>query len=560
MSSVAKPGAAPRPGTTRSGSTAPFGFDASLAAFDRATRLAQSMFAFSGASIILVHEGEVWRSRFADILPSEDPGADEVMKSGEMLWIEDTLLDPRSKDNRLVIGPPFIRFTVAVPIRLQDGTTPGVLSVSGREPHAMNAEKAARLKDIADFIADEWTRTRALAALEKSLQERDQALERIERSEERLNIALALADVHVWELDYVQRKLFKSGAEDTFFPKPHTFESLHKDLYVTVDPRDRQAAEAAWKDHLENGTPYRPEHRINRDDGREVWAQSALKPIAGKDGRVTRIVGAVQNITARKRFEQAMVAAKEEADAANKAKSEFLASMSHELRTPLNAILGFAEIIREQLMGPLPAMYAGYAGDIYASGRHLLDLVNDILDIAKLEAGKVELHESEFDMDDLMAETLPSFGRRADAANVRILPEHEGLPIVRADRRLMKQILLNLISNALKFTPPGGSVSVAAKRMPGTGLELIISDSGVGMSVKEIEVALTPFGQVDSRIAHLHKGTGLGLPISRSLARLHGGDLRIESEPGNGTRAIVSLPESRVVAPRMRERKASIPR
>jgi len=161
----------------------PFGLDLSLAVFDRATRLAMSMFASAGASIILVHQGRIWRSRYAELLPSEDPVTESILRGGELFWVEDGLTDPRFRDHPLVVGPPFLRFTVGVPIRLADASTPGVLSVSGLEPQSFDPKKAARLKDIADFVADEWARAQAVAAQARSLRERDQALEALRQAQ-----------------------------------------------------------------------------------------------------------------------------------------------------------------------------------------------------------------------------------------------------------------------------------------------------------------------------------------------------------------------------------------
>jgi PAS domain-containing protein len=301
---------------------APFGLDLSMAVFDRATRLAKGLFESADASVILVHEGKVWRSRHAGDLPTEDPVTKAVMASGELFWVEDGSLDPRVADNPLVTGPPYLRFCASMPIRLRDGSTPGVLSISGLVPQAYDARKAGRLRDIVDFVADEWSRAQAD-------RERDAALERSERSEERLNLALTLANIHVWELDYVRRRLFKAGAEETFFVESQTYEDLYRDIYVTIDPRDRPLVQAAWKDHVDNGAPYRPEYRIARADGVEIWVMGAVELFTDVTGRPTRLVGAMQDITARKLAERALLQAKVEAESANRTKSTFLATMSH---------------------------------------------------------------------------------------------------------------------------------------------------------------------------------------------------------------------------------------
>ena len=230
---------------------------------------------------------------------------------------------------------------------------------------------------------------------------------------------------------------------------------------------------------------------------------------------------------------------------ANAAKSDFLALMSHELRTPLNAILGFSEVIKGELYGPLGhPKYREYAEDVHKSGVHLLDLINDVLDLSKIDAGKMDLRESRFTVAELVAESLLLVrGKAKDHVELRVaVPESL---VVFADRRFLKQILLNLLSNAIKFTPAGGVVRINAERL-GKGLALHVSDTGIGMSQAEIATAFSHYGQIDSRIARNHEGTGLGLPISKALAELHGGDLVADSTKGVGTTITLLLPEDRV--------------
>jgi len=250
--------------------------------------------------------------------------------------------------------------------------------------------------------------------------------------------------------------------------------------------------------------------------------------------------------------EAARMAAEYDSDAAhraNKAKSEFLATMSHELRTPLNAILGFSELIHAQMLGPLPAAYAGYAGDIHTSGRHLLDLINDILDLSKLEAGKFEIHDEAVDLKAVLSDCLLLMRGQAEKSLLVLIEQFAPhVPLIRADGRHMKQIALNLLSNAIKFTPRGGEVTVALHASRTGLVEFAITDSGIGMTPAEIEVALMPFGQIDSKIARRHQGTGLGLSITRALVEMHGGKLRLESEPGVGTTVSVAIPVARAAS------------
>jgi signal transduction histidine kinase len=245
--------------------------------------------------------------------------------------------------------------------------------------------------------------------------------------------------------------------------------------------------------------------------------------------------------------ERHALAMADEAKRASRAKSEFLASMSHELRTPLNAILGFTEIIKAQLYGPLGhGKYVEYAEDVYKSGAHLLDLINDVLDLSKIDAGKMELRETVFSVTDLINDTAMLLREKA-RGHVTMELCLSAPTQVMADRRLTKQILINLLSNAIKFTPRGGAITVGAQEKPGRGIEIHVADTGIGMTEAQIEKAFSLYGQVDSRIARTHEGTGLGLPISHALARLQGGDLIAQSVPGRGTCMTLILPQYRIV-------------
>ncbi|HEX4270248.1 MAG TPA: ATP-binding protein [Rhizomicrobium sp.] len=238
----------------------------------------------------------------------------------------------------------------------------------------------------------------------------------------------------------------------------------------------------------------------------------------------------------------------QKAASANRAKSDFLASMSHELRTPLNAILGFSDILKSQLYGPVGhPKYIEYAEDVHKSGVHLLDLINDILDLSKIDAGKMELREALFDVPELVADALVLIREKAKGHVALSVCVPNDMPQVFADKRLTKQILLNLLSNAIKFTADGGTITVGARDRSGDGIEIYVADTGIGMSEVELEKAFSHYGQVDSKVASVHQGTGLGLPISRSLARLQGGDLLAESSRDRGTRISLTLPERRVV-------------
>jgi signal transduction histidine kinase len=244
---------------------------------------------------------------------------------------------------------------------------------------------------------------------------------------------------------------------------------------------------------------------------------------------------------------QRLQVAKIAAETANRMKSEFLANMSHELRTPLNAIIGFSELMVNRIFGPLSERYREYARNIMTSGDHLLGLINEVLDLSKLEAGQLELHEEEIDLSDVIGTSMQFVDPQARKSKVELSHEvSEQVRFIRADERRMRQAITNLLSNAVKFTPRGGSVHLAC-HPHAKGLAIVVTDTGIGMAPTEIPKALQPFRQIDSKITRNHEGTGLGLPLAKHLVELHGGTLIIESEVNVGTMVTVTLPRSRIL-------------
>lgn len=243
------------------------------------------------------------------------------------------------------------------------------------------------------------------------------------------------------------------------------------------------------------------------------------------------------------------------AEEANKAKSQFLANISHELRTPLNAIIGFSEVILNKTFGPLgDKRYEDYMGDIRRSGRHLLQIIEEILDLSRIEAGKVQLHEETFTLDDVLEESISLVRHTARKNGIDLVFEPAGAETrIHADRRLIKQALLNLASNALKFTPSGGSVRIYTEEGDKGGLDIIVQDTGIGMSKDELEVAKSYFGQVESILSRAHAGTGLGIPLVHGFMILHDGDIVFTSEKGKGTTVRLCLPPERVEHPEKAE-------
>ncbi len=276
------------------------------------------------------------------------------------------------------------------------------------------------------------------------------------------------------------------------------------------------------------------------------------------DGRVIKIfhrpladggsLAVYEDITERLKAENELEAATEQAELANRSKSQFLANMSHELRTPLNAIIGFSEMIRNGVFGPVgDAKYAEYATDINASGQHLLALINDILDLSKIEAGKLELQEQIVDVAGVVDACLTVVRERADSAGLELERGlADGLPGLRADERKVKQMLLNLLSNAIKFTERGGKVRARAEVNREGGITISVSDTGIGIASEHVTRVMEPFAQADNAFNRQYQGTGLGLPLTKALVEMHGGVLELTSEPGVGTTASLLFPPERV--------------
>ena len=378
------------------------------------------------------------------------------------------------------------------------------------------------------------------------------AEEALRESEARLAGILDIAPEAVISIDRSGRiQLFNQGAEAIFGHGSE--ELLGQPLEVLLPPRfhGRHAALVEAFDRAPEASRLmsrRGEIVGLRRDGTEFSAEASISKL--DLGEETLFTVLLRDITERKAAESAILLGKEQAEIANRAKSEFLANMSHELRTPLNAIIGFAEIIMGEVLGSVGnAKYRDYAKDISDSGQHLLEIINDILDLSKIETGQVALREEEIDVPAAVRSCLKLLKERAKSAGVELVADfgNGAYPLLRADRRMLKQILVNLLSNAVKFTPCGGRVTASAQCDRARGCVLQISDTGIGIAPDDIPKALARFGQVDARLDRRFEGAGLGLPLSKSFVELHGGALELTSEVGVGTTVKVRFPPGRML-------------
>jgi len=418
-----------------------------------------------------------------------------------------------------------------LPLRRQDGATVWV---------SANAR----------LLPAEHSGARGVEGVLRNVSEQRLAEAALRDSQARIAAMTEMAPEAIISLDSNLRVvLFNRGAEDIFGYAAEEMLGQPLDRLLPAEVRELHAQ------HIRIFAAGRESSRMMgrrgsiagvRKGGQEFPAEASIARLEVGDEIMFTVM--LHDITDRKRAEQAAANALQHAEAANAAKSKFLATMSHELRTPLNAVIGFAQILAKEILGPLGSdTYREYASDIEKSGQHLLAIINDILDLARIDAGQIELHESEVTVVDLLESCWRMLAQQAQEKGLEfvLLPAEQPL-VLWADQRLMRQTLLNLFSNAVKFTPDGGHIETRVSRSEDGDVVITVKDNGIGMTAKEVKVAFEPFAQADDPLTRQYEGTGLGLSLSKSFVELHGGRIHIESTPDIGTSVALSFPASRV--------------
>jgi PAS domain S-box-containing protein len=352
----------------------------------------------------------------------------------------------------------------------------------------------------------------------------------------------AVEDYAIYMLDIEGNIIsWNSGAERN---SGYTASEVVGQAYACLFPPEKRDAGAPQRklDDAKASGRVRTEGWHMRKNGTRFWAVATLTAVRNADGAVIGFAHITRDLTDRHDQEVAVRLAMEEAEWANKAKSDFLANMSHELRTPLNAILGFSEMIVSEISGPIGSKNREYASHIHSSGNYLLSLINDLLDLSKLDANQVKLSLEEVKLSAVAQEAVSIIGPQAATAGVQVHLETVDRIKLRCDDRRILQVFLNLLSNAIKFTPEGGRVTLRIFDLDSSIL-MQVEDTGIGMEPDEIPVALSRFGQIESTMSRKSQGTGLGLPLVKQLVEMHSGTLVIFSQKGIGTRVDVEIPK-----------------
>ncbi len=379
----------------------------------------------------------------------------------------------------------------------------------------------------------------------------------LHRARERYDLAVSGTNDGIWDWDLINQTIYFSPV--WFRILGYHSEELPAQTATwsnNLHPDDMSEARHKLQLHLDGKLEmFHDTHRMRCKDGSYIWIEARARAVRDKNGQATRMVGTISNVEQRKRYELALKAAKEQAEAANVSKSRFLANMSHELRTPLNGIIGFSEITRDQLFGPVGSpKYLEYANDIHNGATHLLSLINDILDFSKIDAGKMDLSIHPVDVRHTLEHVLRMMRSVALEKHIVLKLDAPGnLPALMADERALRQMLLNLLSNAVKFSQSHCRVTMQAGMTAEGYMFLSVIDQGKGIPAEYQAKIFEPFEQVDDIMTRTHKGTGLGLPLVKALTELHGGEVLLHSQINEGTTVTLKFPPRTIVGAPLRE-------
>lgn len=505
-------------------------------AFDNVTKLAARLFKVPIAIVSLVDSDRIWFKSHHGVDATQidrEPGLCASGILGNMPYVlSNASTDPRSMTNPLVAGAMGLRFYAGVPLRTHDNYNLGMLCCLDQQPREVTPEEMNDLQCLAQMVMDQMEVRLAARKI-------DQLGQQVAQARERLQLAVRAGRVGVWGLDLALGRFdWDEQMHVLYGCQSGSFETTPQAWLALIHPEDRERVQASWQASVSGKAAFESEFRVLLAHGEVRYLRSLAQVYKNEQGQPTRLLGTNWDVTEERRASEALLEAKNAAEAAERAKSSFLASMSHELRTPLNAIIGFAEIMRHD--PALSADNAHYVGIINQSGNHLLALINEVLDMAKVESGRVELLEHDIDLPSFLDTVAAMITVRAEKKDLRLVREFAPeLPrFVRTDELKLRQVLLNLLSNAVKFTQHG-EVRLRVRYAPlaeaGQGeLHCEISDTGPGMGAEELAGLFTPFQQGHAGRSS-QEGTGLGLVLSKRFVELMGGSISVRSQLGAGS-------------------------
>ncbi|RFO94842.1 hypothetical protein DIC66_21475 [Rhodoferax lacus] len=504
--------------------------------FDNVTKLAAKLFGVPIAIISLVDSDRIWfKSHHGVDVPQidRDPGLCASGILGDSPYVlTNAIEDPRSLANPLVAGSFGLRFYVGVPLKTHDDYNLGMLCCLDAKPRSVSQAELDDLSCLGQLVMDQMEVRLAARRI-------DELRHQIAQSQERMKLAVRAGNVGVWGLDMASQRFdWDEQMHALYESRPSDFAYSPAEWLNLVAQEDRPRVTQAWNATVGRGVPFEQEFRVLTLDGQMRYLKGLAQAFSGADGRTARVLGTNWDVTAERLASEALRRAKETAEAAERAKSSFLANMSHELRTPLNAIIGFAEVMKHD--SSLSKVNREYINIVNHSGSHLLSLINEVLDMAKVESGRIELLENDLNLPSFLNAVAAMIGMRAERKDLRLVRDFDArLPeFVKTDELKLRQILLNLLSNAIKFTAKGEVVLKVAYQpsgLPQRGrLHVEVRDTGPGMSAEELGKLFTPFQQGQAG-RKSQEGTGLGLVLSQKFVELMGGSIRVQSTPGVGS-------------------------
>jgi len=520
--------------------------------FDRITRLAVRILGVPIALVSLIDENRQF-FKSCHGLTIKETSRDVAMCAHTILdekpmIVPDAKSDSRFSDNVFVTGEPFVRFYAGHPIAAPDGSLVGSLCVADRKPRIPSDEDVHILRDLALIVQSEL----CAGEVDSTHQMQQQTEEKLRQSEARFREIIDIPGKFIWETTMEGKIQYISDRVEGvlgFGPA----EMMERSFFEKIVSEDAVIATAKFYYAAQKGQRFSDlEYRVGTKSGDVIWLSARGAPMHDAEGKLTGYRGICEDITERKQIQQELIAAKDAAESANRAKSDFLANMSHEIRTPMNAMVGMTGLL---LGTNLSSEQRDYAQTVRQSADTLLTIVSDILDFSKIESGKMELENHAFDLSVLVEESVDCVALQAGEKGLelhwQISPELP--PGFAGDITRLRQILVNLLSNAVRFTAKGDVSVIVTRAENETGAHFVLFsvwDSGIGIPADKVDRLFQSFSQVDASTTRKFGGTGLGLAISRKLAEMMGGNIWVESEEGKGSGFHVAIPLKEVLPPK----------